>query len=531
MQSVQAPNLEQRAQELQDPKITQSTHHRNLAIEQAAISPLRENERKLEDSAVAARRSSVLTVEQGVPKVTPVRECTSPAPSSVRSKRQMTPQEFLGKIQEFVRNAEMNVQTGQPIWPAVVPSEHSGSRPESRGATLPKTVSAPSSIIWPAVVDPPEEPPVPAPTVRQELGQPAPPAIKLDYQPTSQKTAKPPPPVVKVEAQNTSLAPPDAPPRQKSPGRGYGPKPREHSPFLSEGASYFQSALSNPISKLPAEEEDLSKERRPSRIGPSPGKSYLDNPSTSPDPFAARSFEMDSPPSVNEAAATTSSIIRDLKRQAQNQQKFPKPHEVDEVITLDLRDNQEKLEYLSVPSDYSHNGQSTTQGIIPADAHIPMHLTPDPLMAHEYVPPPILQPVALQPASYGYGTQETPTLQDTDLYKKLKVGLDRLMETDKFKSLASSRTELNYSHSLGRAEFGDLRKRTTSFQGINTNQMASGAGRGAGYGQSQSRDSSNERPASAMAKISGGPSGSRQLSSQHGSRDNSLGRHESRQDY
>ena len=49
-----------------------------------------------------------------------------------------------------------------------------------------------------------------------------------------------------------------------------------------------------------------------SRIAPSAGKSYLDKPSTSPDPFGAR-VEMDAPPSVNQAVAASSSIMNTLR--------------------------------------------------------------------------------------------------------------------------------------------------------------------------------------------------------------------------
>ena len=41
---------------------------------------------------------------------------------------------------------------------------------------------------------------------------------------------------------------------------------------------------------------------------------------------------------------------------------------MDDVITLDLRTNQEKLEYLSVPSDYSHKNDPTED---PAQASSP----------------------------------------------------------------------------------------------------------------------------------------------------------------
>ena len=163
-------------------------------------------------------------------------------------------------------------------------------------------------------------------------------------------------------------------------------------------------------------------------------------------------------------------------------------------------------------------------------------MQPDPLTAHETV---IRQPDTPQLASFGSGyipTEDGETIQDTDLYKKLKVGLDRLMSTEKFKTL-SSQTSLDqqgldhqsYSQHLGRAEFGELRKRTTSttsFQGITS--PTSG-------GQQQSRDSSNERPASALARMAGSERGGRggqrpNFSSQPTSRDSSFGRHDSRQD-
>lgn len=535
--------LERRAaQEPQDPRITQSTHHRNLAVEHASVAPPIDNERKLADSAAAARRNSFISVEQGIPKLKSV----SPAPSSLRSKRQMTPQEFLHKIQDFVKKAEMDAQFAQPVWPAVVksPNELPTTRAEPENYVQIDEPKTTQSIITKTLV---ANPTIQLTQENQMTSQETPisslerPMTSVKSPMSSLQSAIPPP------RERKSLQAPEAPPRQRSPGRGYGPKPREHSPFLPEGPSYFESALRNPISKLPPEEEpeEVVQEpvRKTSRIAPSHGKSYLDKPSTSPDPFA-RSIEMDAPPSVNEAAAATSSIIRDLKKQAAAQNKYATVAggDVDDVILLDLRKNQEKLEYLSVPSDYSHKDDVQTRGrsphkahtlpraMVPADRHIPAMLTPDPLQAHEpFNPPPILQPVAAQPTEYGYGTDEAPTLQDTDLYKRLRVGLDKLMETDKFKSMASSRADISmdsqsYSHHLGRAEFGDLRRRTTSFQGINPTI----AGRGPYTSQPQSRDSSNERPASAMANMGGDRGGRR---SQYQSRDSSLGRHESRQDY
>jgi len=149
------------------------------------------------------------------------------------------------------------------------------------------------------------------------------------------------------------------------------------------------------------------------------------------------------------------------------------------------------------------------------------------------------------PSSFGSGyiqQEDGPPIQDTDLYRKLKVGLDRLMSTEKFKTLASQTSldqqgleQQSYSQHLGRAEFGDLRRRTTtqSTQGI-TSPGSSGGG-SVYMSQQQSRDPSNERPASAMARMAGSERGGRggnrtNFSSQPNSRDSSFGRHDSRQD-
>merc|ERR1712083_522877 len=130
-------------------------------------------------------------------------------------------------------------------------------------------------------------------------------------------------------------------------------------------------------------------------------------------------------------------------------------------------------------------------------------------------------------------------------YKRLSVGLNRLMSTEKFKGIASQTSldqsgldQQSYSQHLGRAEFGDLRRNrktsTSSVQGITS---PTGTG-GTGFQGGQSRDSSNERPASAMARMGAAPSGgerggrtgqrSSNFSSQPTSRDSSFGRHDSR---
>ena len=81
------------------------------------------------------------------------------------------------------------------------------------------------------------------------------------------------------------------------------------------------------------------------------------------------------------------------------------------------------------------------------------------------------------------------------------------MSTEKFKGLASQTSldqqgldHQSYSQHLGRAEFGELRRNrktsTSSVQGITSPTLSGG-----GVNQQQSRDSSNERPASAMARM------------------------------
>ena len=81
------------------------------------------------------------------------------------------------------------------------------------------------------------------------------------------------------------------------------------------------------------------------------------------------------------------------------------------------------------------------------------------------------------------------------------------MSTEKFKGLASQTSldqqgldHQSYSQHLGRAEFDELRRNrktsTSSAQGITSPTLSGGS-----MNQQQSRDSSNERPASAMARM------------------------------
>ena len=354
--------------------------------------------------------------------------------------------------------------------------------------------------------------------------------------------------------------------------RSYAPKQRDHT--TAHQPTVFDTAMTQPLSA--------------NRIAPSMGKSYLDKPSSSPDPFGMR-VEMDIPPPSDVSQNLLNSLKRQKKKHQQMQQQAQP--EMDDVITLDLRKNQEKLEYLSVPSDYNAppplsspltrgrspkksmtiNSQppAASSNLLAADRHIPSQLKPDPLTGHEgsgstpqllqadtlasnkfQAPstsiPQMPQTTNLMPAdrhipsqlrpepltthdqgplrTAAYSTEDmtpgSPTIQDSDLYKRLQVGLDRLMQSDKFKELAARQDEQDpqqYSQHLGRAEFGTLQRRTASQQAI---------GRGGYSGPVQPRDPSNERPASAMARFGGGRGST--FSSQHPSRDSSLGRHDSR---
>ena len=488
-----ADALQKRAEELPEDPRTQTTHHRDLAITQASLLPAHENEKKLEESVTATRRSSV--IEPGKNTVTRPISPTASRVSSMGSRRPQTPQEFLGMIQNFVKNSEMDAEYSQPVWPAHVSSSKDLplTRPVTEAFIAKKQEQQAPQI---SIEESEELPVVPVPVRRNSY------------------TA--------IKEQDTLT--PQAPPRQRSPKPGYGAKPRDHSPFCLEGPSVFDECLRNPLSTA-----TITPEREiplPQLIAPSQGRSYLDKPSTSPDPFGAR-VEMDAPPSSNQAAAVSSSIMTNLKKEA------------------DQRKYDSDSEYLSVPSDYSHRTEDLQASpneefapypeIIPADRHIPQQLQPDPLTSHETI--------QYTPTSFGSGylqQEDGPPIQDTDLYRKLKVGLDRLMSTEKFKTLASQTSldqqgldQQSYSQHLGRAEFGELRKRTSSAQGI-TSPGSSGGG-SVYMSQHQSRDPSNERPASAAARMAGSERGGRggnrtNFSSQPNSRDSSFGRHDSRQD-
>ena len=183
----------------------------------------------------------------------------------------------------------------------------------------------------------------------------------------------------------------------------------------------------------------------------SSGKSYLDKPSSlSPDPFQSRVEVPDIPPAAAEARATSSSIIADLRMRTTSRN-APPAEEVDDIITLDLRDNREELGYAAVKSDYT----------APADTHIPSQLTPDPLMAGEPANP---QPQPFPTDSVDGGDKED--IKNTELYRRLQEGLsnfEKLVQGETFKrEMQRSGVDYRkYSSHLGRAEFGDLKKRSS----------------------------------------------------------------------
>ena len=193
------------------------------------------------------------------------------------------------------------------------------------------------------------------------------------------------------------------------------------------------------------------------RIAPSPGKSYLDQASSlSPDPFQSTIEEPTSidgagplPPSSTSAIETSSSIIADLTKRTL----------IEAVTAMPVTERKR------VPS---------------ADRHIPLQLAPDPLTAHE-----IETPQQLRIAYPGEGMDKDSrearghsesSIRDTDLYRRLQEGLssiDKLVESETFKSeLSRSGVDFRkYSHHLGRAEFGVLKKRSS---GGNVNSTEEG---------------------------------------------------------
>ena len=127
---------------------------------------------------------------------------------------------------------------------------------------------------------------------------------------------------------------------------------------------------------------------------------------------------------------------------------------------------------------------------IPADQHMPVKLTRDPLTSSEQLG--------------GYNPNEDldnntlNSIQNTELYKRLQDGL---LESEAFRREveaaggAATMDAQKYSHNLGRAEFGTLRRR----DGGRTSSRTSSAQASA----VPSRDASGERPASSSSRLFG----------------------------
>jgi hypothetical protein len=257
-------------------------------------------------------------------------------------------------------------------------------------------------------------------------------------------------------------------------------------------------------------------------MAPSPGKSYLEmKPSALPDPFQSSINPTEpAPPSASEAASL---IMQSLG--------------------------------LAPPVPSPRRGRSPRTETVPADAHIPLMLRPDPLTAHELMPPPVIGSIlqTTQQLKLANEGEEEPvqTIKDTDLYKRLQEGLkniDKILASESFqKKIQDAGLEhQKYSHHLGRAEFGVLKKRAGSMASVpaatiigdpltksQSAQALTGAiPRASSVQMTTSRDSSGERPASAMAgryqPITTGRGRQSNYSSQQGSRDSSLGRPDSR---
>ena len=352
-------------------------------------------------------------------------------------RRQMTPEEFLKNLGEFVKKAEVDQQYAQPVWPAIV-------------------------------LSPNDLPPTKQPQTHPEINR------NLLPEPTTKRSPRPVSPIDKT------FQDPGKKPRPISP---YGvaaelrpsDQERSPSPYGQKSASYLHPKQSNIPTIYQQSPSPLPGSGPPmQRIAPSPGKSYLDQPSSlSPDPFQSRIEEQTSIdgtiplpplPSSNSAIETSSSILADLTKRTAQQYGLP--------------ESENEYDGQPQPLPSPRRGRSPNkisqveqQPRIPAgDAHIPLQLKPDPLTAHELQT--YDQPQQLRIA---YPNEEVdakkedyskPSIRDTDLYRKLQEGLsniDKLVQSETFKDeiTRSGADYRKYSHHLGRAEFGVLKKRSS----------------------------------------------------------------------
>ena len=449
----------------------------------------------------------------------------SPTPSGKRGKRPMTPQEFLSTIQNFVKQAEMDAQLEQPVWPDVAssremptkrtkhgesgllappgygpkPRDHSPVRPTEPSifdSGLPQSFSPPDNglgQIGPSsgksyLDDKPSTSPDPFGATIDEMDMP---------QATASDTAS-----VSSSFLNSLK-------RQKKNRKKQQEQPQP------------QLESAHVIHSVPSDYNQSEPVTSPGR-GRSPKKSVSINAEMSiqrgkkpmtPLEFLGKiqNFASEIPPPISASLPDdNSSILVPADRHIPKQLK-PDP----------LTGHEGSTSEPFLHSEPTSPQVPTSSFLIPADRHIPNQLRPDPLSLEEPEP---LRPNNVLASSPPYITDQSfvPSIQDSDLYKKLQLGLDRLMQSDKFQELATKAEDpQSYSQHLGRAEFGTLQKRTTSQQAMR--------GIGGYSGQTQPRDLSNERSSSAMANMGmgGGGRGSA-FSSQQPSRDSSLGRHDSR---
>ena len=471
----------------------------------------------------------------------------SPTPSVKRGgKRPMTPQEFLSTIQNFVKQADMDAHLEQPaVWPSGVqvsseeemptkrtkhgesgllappgygpkPRDHSPVRPTEPSifdSGLPQSFSPPDNglgqIVGPSsgksyLDDKPSTSPDPFGATIDEMDIPQATAsdtasvsssflnsLKRQKKNRKKQQQEKPPQSQQIESADHVIqsVPSDykqtEPVTTTSPGRGRSPK-----------KSVSINAESSIIKRDTSVESSIIKR----------GKKQM-----TPQEFLNKlqSFASEIPPPISASSIPdTNSILVPADRHIPKQLK-PDPLTGHEGSTSEPFLHSEPTSPHVVP---------TSSFLVPADRHIPNQLRPDPLSSEELEP----FPNNLLASSPPYIADQSfvPSIEDSDLYKKLQLGLDRLMQTDKFQELACKADDpQSYSQHLGRAEFGTLQKRTTSQQAMR--------GIGGYSGQTQPRDLSNERSSSAMANMGGGGRGSA-FSSQQPSRDSSLGRHDSR---
>jgi hypothetical protein len=488
---------------------------------------------------------------------------SSPTPSGKKGgKRPMTPQEFLSTIQGFVKQAEMDAQLEQPVWPGVAsssaeempstkrtkhggsesagllappgygpkPRDHSPVRPTEPSifdSGLPQSFSPPDNglgqIVGPSsgksyLDDKPSTSPDPFGATIDEMDMPA--ATASDTASISSSFMN----SLKRQKKNRKKVAQQDQPQHPPPQLELA----DHVIRSTVPSDYNQN--NEPVTSPPGRGRSPTKKSVSINAATERSISRGKNPMT-PQEFLGKlqNFASGIPPPISAVSIPdndNSNLLVPADRHIPKQLK-PDPLTGHEGSTSEP--------FLHTPEPTSPQVMPTSSFLLPADRHIPNQLRPtEPLSLEDEPPPtePIIFPEGMQQrtnnvlasSSPPYITDQSfvPAIQDSDLYKKLQLGLDRLMQSDKFQELATKAEDpQSYSQHLGRAEFGTLQKRTTSQQAMR--------GIGGYSGQTgQPRDLSNERSSSAMANMGSGGGRGSAFSSQPPSRDSSLGRHDSR---